>query len=217
MYKIIGADQKEYGPVSADQLRQWITEGRVNAQTSVQAAGETTWKPLFMVPEFAASFPATPPPPLSGGPAFPGGDARGRALQDITGPAIGLIVTASLGHFIRAAANFVEICGLQQGGFEGHVSYVRSKCQRDARGAICQRAGGIYFARHRHLDLSVYTLWRAEDEEAGELRAFHCRNYRGHDSLFFALPFSLLPGWTCPSASGRWWCSTRPEVKASFT
>ena len=35
MYKIIGADQKEYGPVTAEQLRQWIAEGRVNGQTSV--------------------------------------------------------------------------------------------------------------------------------------------------------------------------------------
>ena len=29
MYKIIGGDQKEYGPVTAEQLRLWVTEGRV--------------------------------------------------------------------------------------------------------------------------------------------------------------------------------------------
>src|SRR2546426_11491433 len=28
MYKIIGADQREYGPVSADQVRQWRSEER---------------------------------------------------------------------------------------------------------------------------------------------------------------------------------------------
>jgi hypothetical protein len=27
-YKIIGADLMEYGPVSAEQIRQWINEGR---------------------------------------------------------------------------------------------------------------------------------------------------------------------------------------------
>jgi len=27
MYKIIGADGREYGPITADQLRQWIREG----------------------------------------------------------------------------------------------------------------------------------------------------------------------------------------------
>ena len=36
MYEIIGADGKEYGPISFEQIRQWIAEGRVNAQTRVQ-------------------------------------------------------------------------------------------------------------------------------------------------------------------------------------
>ena len=62
MYKIIGADQKEYGPVSADQLRQWIAEGRVNGQTKVQAADATEWKAMADVPEFAAVLPKTPTP-----------------------------------------------------------------------------------------------------------------------------------------------------------
>lgn len=67
MYKIIGADQKEYGPVTADQIRQWIAEGRANAQTMVRREGETEWKPLSGYPEFAPSLgaapaPAAPPP-----------------------------------------------------------------------------------------------------------------------------------------------------------
>jgi hypothetical protein len=65
MYKIIGADQKEYGPVSADQLRQWMAEGRVNGQTKVQAADATEWKALAEVPEFAGVLPKTPLPPLT--------------------------------------------------------------------------------------------------------------------------------------------------------
>jgi hypothetical protein len=63
MYKIIGADQKEYGPVSADQLRQWLTEGRVNGQTKVQAADATEWKTMAELPEFAVLLPKSPPPP----------------------------------------------------------------------------------------------------------------------------------------------------------
>src|SRR6516162_8412404 len=69
MYKIIGADQKEYGPVSADQLRQWMAEGRINAQTLVRPEGETEWRPLSTVPEFASTS-GTPPVP---GPAPIGG------------------------------------------------------------------------------------------------------------------------------------------------
>jgi len=63
MYKIIGADQKEYGPISAEQLRQWISEGRVNANTRVLAEGMMTWKAVSDLPEFAVLLPPPPPPP----------------------------------------------------------------------------------------------------------------------------------------------------------
>lgn len=53
MYKIIGGDGREYGPISAEQLRQWITEGRANAQTQVLPEGATSWQPLGSLPEFA--------------------------------------------------------------------------------------------------------------------------------------------------------------------
>jgi hypothetical protein len=62
MYKIIGADQKEYGPVSADQIRQWISEGRVNGQTKVQAEGTTLWLMVADMPELASGLPKTPAP-----------------------------------------------------------------------------------------------------------------------------------------------------------
>lgn len=62
MYKIIGADHKEYGPVSAEQLRQWYSEGRVNGATRVQPEGTGIWKPMSEWPEFASLFPSTPSP-----------------------------------------------------------------------------------------------------------------------------------------------------------
>ena len=43
MYRIIGADGKEYGPVSQDQVRQWIREGRANAQTRVRPEESADW------------------------------------------------------------------------------------------------------------------------------------------------------------------------------
>jgi uncharacterized protein DUF4339 len=64
MYKIIGADQKEYGPISADQIRQWIAEGRVDGQTVACAEGTQDWKPLRLFPEFGfTAAPAAPPIP----------------------------------------------------------------------------------------------------------------------------------------------------------
>jgi hypothetical protein len=67
MYKIIGADGREYGPVTAEQLSQWIREGRANAQTKAQSEGSAEWKSLGEFAEFAdalraaAAGPAVPP------------------------------------------------------------------------------------------------------------------------------------------------------------
>jgi hypothetical protein len=74
MYKIIGGDQKEYGPVTADELRRWIAEGRLSGQSLVQAEGSSEWKPLSVFPEFThtlrgqvgqAPLPGVTPPPAS--------------------------------------------------------------------------------------------------------------------------------------------------------
>ena len=61
MYRIIGADGKEYGPISAEQLRQWIIEGRANSATHVLVEGAPEWKPLGSLPEFSLLFAAKPP------------------------------------------------------------------------------------------------------------------------------------------------------------
>src|SRR5436190_304169 len=69
MFKIIGADQKQYGPIPTDQIRQWISEGRVNGQTMACAEGTDEWKPLSSFPEFgftAAPAPAAAPPAFKG-------------------------------------------------------------------------------------------------------------------------------------------------------
>lgn len=62
---MIGADGREYGPISADQLRQWIGQGRANAATSVLPEGASEWKPLGSLPEFSMLFaaPASAPTP----------------------------------------------------------------------------------------------------------------------------------------------------------
>jgi TM2 domain-containing membrane protein YozV len=62
MYKIVGVDGQQYGPVSAEELRRWIADKRVNAQTLVQADGSPEWKPLISFSEFASELKAVPPP-----------------------------------------------------------------------------------------------------------------------------------------------------------
>jgi prepilin-type processing-associated H-X9-DG protein len=60
MYRILGADGKEYGPVTAEVLRQWISQGRANAQTKIKPEGAADWQPLASVPEFEALLSAAP-------------------------------------------------------------------------------------------------------------------------------------------------------------
>jgi len=56
MYKIIGTDGKEYGPVAIEEIRRWIAENRVERQTPVWVAGTADWTFLGLLPEFAPSF-----------------------------------------------------------------------------------------------------------------------------------------------------------------
>ncbi len=70
MYKIIGADGKEYGPIAVEVLRQWLAEGRANGQTKVLPEGATEWKSVAEVTELAqllgsALAPAPAPGPIS--------------------------------------------------------------------------------------------------------------------------------------------------------
>src|SRR5947209_4037681 len=68
MYKIIGGDQRTYGPVSADEIRRWIFEGRLNARSLVQLEGSNEWQPLSSFPEFADALrtqTSASPPPVS--------------------------------------------------------------------------------------------------------------------------------------------------------
>lgn len=75
MFKIIGGDGRQYGPVTIEQAREWITSGRANAQTMAQRDGESDWKPLSQFAEFAEALGASanqpPPPPPASAPIFP--------------------------------------------------------------------------------------------------------------------------------------------------
>ena len=99
-YKIIGADGKEYGPVSGDQIRQWISEGRVNEQTRVLSEGAQDWVPLSNLPEFGSpsrspAFGAPPPAPSlsmpAGGSSKPPGEIRVFGILNTVFGAFGLL------------------------------------------------------------------------------------------------------------------------------
>ncbi|HEY4417121.1 MAG TPA: DUF4339 domain-containing protein [Verrucomicrobiae bacterium] len=55
-YIIIGGDGKEYGPISSDDVRQWMAEGRLNQQSLAKAESDAEFRPLEKFPEFSAAF-----------------------------------------------------------------------------------------------------------------------------------------------------------------
>ena len=132
MYYIQGADQKEYGPISADQLRQWITENRLNRFSPARADGESLWKTLGDFPEFAdvlaalpASIAAPPASPSSGSsvgssqsspygsgfrPSTPG-ISESVIDQKLKIPAIGIITTGALAGLLSLAGVIATLSG----------------------------------------------------------------------------------------------------------
>jgi TM2 domain-containing membrane protein YozV len=88
MYKIAGADGRQYGPVSADEIRRWLVENRVNSQTPAQAEGASEWKPLGTFSEFA-SVAKPAPPPIMPSPAAGASRAANRIPAGICGILLG--------------------------------------------------------------------------------------------------------------------------------
>ncbi len=109
MYKIVGADGKEYGPVSIEQLRQWIADGRVNAQTRVQVAGGAEWKTAAEFPELGFGSTAAGSGLGSAPPSLPVGQVEGQKQGlAITSFVLGLLSLVCFGLLTGIPA---VICG----------------------------------------------------------------------------------------------------------
>jgi hypothetical protein len=125
VFKIIGADQRPYGPVSADQLRQWIADGRADARTLAQAEGGIDWRPLVTFTEFAGLFPAEVPPPPGALPPMTG--ALAPASSSWTPPAPRPDVPTYLPHAI-----IVTLCCCPAFGVPALVYAMRARSKLDA-------------------------------------------------------------------------------------
>jgi type II secretory pathway pseudopilin PulG len=90
-YIIIGGDQKEYGPISTDDVREWIAQGRAAAQTKAKVAGATEWKTLADFPEFHDVLKNRVPPPLAA--------SESAGTPKLSGMAVTSLVLGILGMF----------------------------------------------------------------------------------------------------------------------
>lgn len=62
-YYVIGADGKEYGPTTTDQIRQWVQEGRVSRETVLKSFATGQTMPASAVAGLFPGAVATAPPP----------------------------------------------------------------------------------------------------------------------------------------------------------
>jgi carbonic anhydrase len=60
-YRVIGSDQKLYGPVTGRKLLDWIASGNVDEQTPIQVEGSTMWQPLISLAEMLRRHKHLPP------------------------------------------------------------------------------------------------------------------------------------------------------------
>ena len=100
MYRVIGINGQQYGPVPPEQIRRWLAENRLNAQSLAQLEGHQEWKPLAAWPEFASELKAAPPPISAAAP-----------LYTVPDP----VIAARAANKIPAG-----ICGILLGGFGIH-------------------------------------------------------------------------------------------------
>ncbi|HWN95396.1 MAG TPA: DUF4339 domain-containing protein [Methylomirabilota bacterium] len=89
-YTILGADNAQYGPVTADELRAWIRDGRVVGATQIWRSDTPNWVAASALPEL--------------GIAAPTAVAAGVAQAPITHPSAGL--TPELEKRIRSGASW---------------------------------------------------------------------------------------------------------------
>lgn len=142
MYKIVGADRREYGPVTKEAVLEWIAQGRANAQT-IARFEDGAWKPLATFDEFkpalstapGAGAPTASNPTGSATPPFPGaaasttapplapiapiasGTARGAnnmAIAALVFSILGLLCCPCLGPTLGIILGFISLGDIKQ-------------------------------------------------------------------------------------------------------
>lgn len=221
MFKIIGGDGKEYGPVSAEQVRQWVLDGRANKETKIQPEGTDEWKKLSEFPEFADLFSqpqqqvspegapsdasAAQPSPLAGAP-MPVSNVD--AMQQVQGPAIGLIVVAILMLLGQIAGIVLQVLGISLGalGMQGQDVNSEQMAWMNMMSGAGAVVGGII-----GIAIAVVILIGALKMKKLESYAFSMVS-----SILVMLPCSLCCVIGIPIGIWALVVMNKPEVKSAF-
>jgi TM2 domain-containing membrane protein YozV len=119
MYHLIGADGREYGPVSADQLRLWVREGRANRQTQVRPESSGGWQELGSVAEMADVFALG-----SAAPGLPPVGAAPPAIRSATNRANNKVAAGICGILLGGLGIHKFILGYTQAGLIMLLIYI---------------------------------------------------------------------------------------------
>ncbi len=191
MYKIIGADGKEYGPVSAEQLRQWIAQGRVNPATKVKDENAADWQVLGTMPEFVGNM-STPPPLSSASDSTTG-------APKTSGLAITSLVLGILGPF---SCGVTALFGLVF-GIVGHNKIKKSKGRLSGSGLAIS---GIVLSAIFILVMPLFfaaMLLPALSKAKAKAQGIHCKNNARQITLGIILYANDNTN-ACPRAEN--WC-----------
>ena len=87
-YEIIGGDNRAHGPVTGEELCEWIRQGRAGRNTMIRPSNTDTWRPLSTFPEFSGPLHGLPWIPLY----QPAPKAHGLAVASLVLGIISLVI-----------------------------------------------------------------------------------------------------------------------------
>jgi hypothetical protein len=212
-YFVIGGDNKEYGPVTDADVRQWISEGRLSADSRVKAESDAEFRALGQFPEFAAALGAKAFSNPPGVPLTPAGNAgREAALGAVKAPAICLQALAGL-NVLMSLWNLINLGSARQ-AVEEKLSQIPQFQDPSIHKMVAMIYGPVGMAGHFFAILMAGLIFWG---------AFKMQRLEGYA---FALTAAILAMIPCVSACcllglpfGIWALImlTKSEIKSQFT
>jgi hypothetical protein len=216
MYSIIGGDGKQYGPITEADLRKWISEGRLNAQSMAKAESDAEFRLLSTFPEFADLL-GTAPPMLGTAPVLgTGSQDREMALRKVKVPAIGLMVSSSL-CLVEAAIELIRL-PYAAAQMQQYESMFQDNPQAEE---LMQKIGGLatgpfgYIQAILQIIIAILVL----------VGAVKMNSLRSYEFAYAAAILSVIPcinpccGWILGLIFGIWAMTAlaKPGVKSQFS